>query len=106
MITTRTIVAATEPRRYADSFTEIFLKVWFEEIDGPVPFLATPFDCERHGKQLWIRAMAGHYGPIDVIDAASPLPIVGLGRGRETQIKEMLAAQDAALNRSVLEHRQ
>lgn len=63
----RTIVAATEPRRLADSYTEVRLKVWFEELDEPVDFIATPFDCERHGKELWIRAMAGEYGPIEVV---------------------------------------
>lgn len=65
--TTRTIVAALNPRRYQDSFTEIYLKVWFEELSEPVTFLATPFDCERHGKELWIRAMGGEYGPIEVL---------------------------------------
>lgn len=41
--------------------------VWFEELKEPVEFWATPFDCERHGKELWIRAMAGEYGPIEIV---------------------------------------
>ncbi len=68
----RSIIAASEPRRYADSFTEIWLKVWFEELSDPVEFLASPFDCERHGKELWIRAMAGEYGEIEVSKENSP----------------------------------
>ncbi len=64
---TRTIIAAMSPRRFADTFTEIMLKVWFEELGEPVEFMASPFDCERHGKVLWFRAMAGEYGPIEVL---------------------------------------
>jgi hypothetical protein len=63
----RTIVAATEPTRFRDSSAAIMLKVWFEELDEPVSVVATPFDCERHVKELWIRAMAGEYGPITVL---------------------------------------
>lgn len=66
-VNVRTIVAATKPRRFEDSFTEIFLKVWFEELSDPVEFTASPFDCERHGKELWIRAMNGEYGKVEVI---------------------------------------
>ncbi len=67
MRNTRTIVSAINPVRFEDSYTEIYLKVWFEELDEPVIFCATPFDCERHGKELWIRAMAGEYGQINVV---------------------------------------
>ena len=68
----RTIVAALNPTRYHEMYTEIWLTVWFEELgDEPVhDFCATPFDCERHGKELWIRAMAGEYGPMTVV----PIP--------------------------------
>lgn len=63
----RTIVSAVEPRRLADSYTEIWMRVWFEELTEPVVFLASPFDPERHGKELWIRAMRGDFGEIDVV---------------------------------------
>src|SRR5882724_4690976 len=73
----RTIISAMNPERYADSYTEIFLMVWFEELDVPIDFLASPFDCERHGKELWIRAMAGEYGPIEVLPAEqSPIRLL------------------------------
>lgn len=68
----RTIISAMNPSRYVDDYTEIFLIVWFEELDGPISFVASPFDCERHGKELWIRAMAGEFGPIEVL----PMPDV------------------------------
>jgi hypothetical protein len=70
----RTIVAAMYPRRYEDSFTEIWLKVWFEELDDPVDFLATLFDGAPHGRELWFRAMKGEYGTIDIIGPTMPLP--------------------------------
>jgi hypothetical protein len=64
----RTIVSALNPFRYEDDFTEIFFeKVWFEELPFPIEFCATPFDCERHGVELWFRAMKGEYGGIAVI---------------------------------------
>jgi hypothetical protein len=68
----RTIVSALSPCRYEDSFTEIWLKVWFEELSEPVVFCATPFDCERHGKVLWIMAMRGDFGPITVVPGSLP----------------------------------
>lgn len=63
----RTIIAAMNPVCYRDTMAVIHLKVWFEEVDEPLPVMATPFDCERHSKELWIRAMAGEYGPITVL---------------------------------------
>lgn len=64
----RTIISAMSPKRLEDSYTEIFMKVWFAEFDGPLDgFVATPFDCEPHGRELWFRAMKGEYGPIEVI---------------------------------------
>src|SRR5690348_14299419 len=72
------VISATEPVRFRDSFTEIGMIVWFEGFTGPVPFTATPFDTERHGKALWIRAMAGEFGPISVIDVDSPCPFTEL----------------------------
>lgn len=70
----RTVISAVDPFRYRDSCTEIFLKVWFAELSEPVDFIASPFDTERHGKELWIRAMAQEFGPINVIDTDFPMP--------------------------------
>ena len=67
MINSRTVISAVNPKLYEGNYTEIFLNVWFEEFVGPLPFIASPFDCERHGKELWIRAMAGEFGEIEVI---------------------------------------
>lgn len=61
------VISALNPRRRGDDYTAIYLTVWFEEFNGPLQFTASLFDCERHGKELWIRAMAGEFGPIEVI---------------------------------------
>ncbi len=61
------IISAMNPRRFDGDYCVIFLDVWFEEFNGSLPFVATPFDVERHGKVLWIRAMAGEFGPIEII---------------------------------------
>lgn len=59
----RTIISAIDPVRMAGEHT-VLLKVWFAELDEPVLFNASPLDCEPHGRELWIRAMAGEYGPV------------------------------------------
>lgn len=60
------ILSATNPVRY-EGHAEVWLKVWFEEFDGPLEsYCASPLDCELHGKELWIRAMAGEYGPVEI----------------------------------------
>jgi hypothetical protein len=79
--TTRTIVSAVNPVRYQDDFA-VWLKVWFEELSEPVLFCAIPFDVEVHGRELWIRAMAGEYGPVDV----RPKPDMPVGRFKITRL--------------------
>lgn len=68
----RTIIAAMNPVRMVNDY-RVTLKVWFAELDEPVAFLADPMDCEVHGRELWIRAMAGEYGPVEIV-AAEQLP--------------------------------
>ena len=68
----REVISATNPRRYQNTDRVILLKVWFEEMPKPVEFVATPFDCEQHGRALWARARAGEYGPITIIPEDLP----------------------------------
>ena len=75
------VISAMHPHRFSDNCT-VFLMVWFEELSDPVLFAADPFDSERHGKELWIRAMAGEFGPVRVVeptprDAAPLIKVVG-----------------------------
>lgn len=66
MAETRTIVSALHPVRVDGDF-RVMLKVWFAELNQPIDFIASPLDCEVHGRELWIRAMAGEYGPVEVL---------------------------------------
>ncbi len=72
---TRTIISAMNPFRRSNDCA-VLLKVWFEELEEPVWFVADPFDCERHGKELWIRAMAGEFGPITIDEATAPPELI------------------------------
>lgn len=42
----------------------------FEDI-GHVPFTALPDDCEKHGRDLYARALAGDFGPIAAAEEQS-----------------------------------
>jgi hypothetical protein len=42
----------------------IYLTVRFEEINEDLPFLATSYDSEPHGVDLYNRAKAGEFGVI------------------------------------------
>lgn len=46
------------------SDNEIALTVKFEEFNEEMPFLATSFDPEPHGVDLYNRAKAGEFGAI------------------------------------------
>jgi len=63
------IISALNLRRNVDDFTMIMMDVWFEEYDGPLPFVASLFDCEPHGRELWFRAMKGEYGEIEIMSS-------------------------------------
>ncbi len=62
----RRAISATNPQRFAGDCA-VLLKVWFEEWSEPIPFVADPFDVELHGRLLWIRAMAGEFGEVEII---------------------------------------
>ena len=69
------VISAANPVRY-EGHCEVWLKVWFEEFDEPFdPYCATPLDCEVHVKELWIRAMAGEYGPVKVLPPPNNAPM-------------------------------
>lgn len=69
------IISAIAPWRHENSYTEIFIRVWFTEYSEPFDnYLASCFDCEAHGRELWFRAMKGEYGEIEVrSDPPSPM---------------------------------
>ncbi|WP_024340972.1 hypothetical protein [Bradyrhizobium japonicum] len=72
----RTIVSAVHPKIVRGDYTDIHLTAWFEELPSPVPFIASLFDCEPHGRELWFRAMKGEYGDIEIVDTM-PCAFIG-----------------------------
>jgi hypothetical protein len=59
-----TLKYAKDPVWNSDDGQQIHLTVRFEEINEDLPFNATSFDCEAHGRDLFERAKAGEFGEI------------------------------------------
>lgn len=76
----RTIVSALGPKIVRGDYTDIHLTVWFEELPASVPFIASIFDCEPHGRELWFRAMKGEYGEIEIVDVMPSALIGGMAQ--------------------------
>jgi len=72
------------------------MEVWFSHLPDYVPFTASKGDSEEHGRELYVRAMFGDFGPITNIAAPPP---------SEAQQRERLATkqQQAALTMAPLE---
>lgn len=64
------VINAARPRHYAGEPDSITLDVLFAHLPEPVQFAARRDDPEEHGRELYIRAMFGEFGDIEVI----PLP--------------------------------
>lgn len=62
-----TLIKAKNPVWFNAEQTAINLEVQFEEFPNEVmPFLATSYDTEPHGVDLFNRAKAGEFGEIGV----------------------------------------
>jgi len=59
-----TLKYAKDPIWNSDDGQQIHLTVRFEEINEDLPFNATSFDPEPHGRDLFERAKAGEFGEI------------------------------------------
>lgn len=84
------IVSATNPRRMAGDDTSITLDVLFSHLPERVPFTAKADDSERHGRELYVRAVRGEYGEIEVL--AAPKQTVGEQQSRlDSKMKQAAA---------------
>lgn len=61
------IVSAENPRRMEWDETSITLDVLFSHEQELMPFTAKADDLEKHGRELYVRALRGEYGEIAVI---------------------------------------
>lgn len=66
------IVSAENPRRMEWDDTSITLDVLFSHLPEKIPFNARVDDLERHGRELYVRAMRGEYGEIEVVAMPNP----------------------------------
>jgi hypothetical protein len=58
------LIYANNPKWVDEAHTSINLTVRFEEIDEDLPFHATPYDVEEHGRDIFTKAIAGEFGVI------------------------------------------
>jgi hypothetical protein len=74
-----TIEHAHSPAYANKEGTCIALQVKFAEFNEEMPFGAASYDCMAYGVELYNRALAGEFGPIeafvDVAEAIEPQPV-------------------------------
>ena len=58
------LIYANNPKWVDEAHTSIELTVRFEEINEDLPFHATPYDTEEHGRDIFTRAAAGEFGVV------------------------------------------
>lgn len=85
------IVSAKSPRRLEGGGDSITLDVLFSHLSERVPFTARPDDTEIHGRELYVRAMRGEYGDIEVIAPPPPTEKEQLSR-MDSKLKQVAVA--------------
>lgn len=66
---------ATHPVWQNTEHTTVTLMVEFDHIPEPVPFTASLDDVEAHGRELFMRAAAGEFGPVAAYVAPTALEV-------------------------------
>lgn len=82
------VITAANPRHLAGDQESITLDVRFNHLEEIVEFTARRDDAERHGRELYSRAVFGEFGEIKVITPPPPTEA------------ELLARLDEALKRA------
>ncbi|WP_421251958.1 tail fiber assembly protein [Aeromonas sp. 600724] len=82
------IIHAENPRQFDGDSETITLDVLFSHLPDAIQFAARKDDHEQHGRELYVRAVFGEYGPIEVITPPPPTEA------------ELLARLDEALKRA------
>ena len=82
------IIHAENPRQFDGDSETIILDVLFSHLPDAIQFAARKDDHEQHGRELYVRAVFGEYGPIEVITPPPPTEV------------ELLARLDEALKRA------
>lgn len=66
------VITAANPRHFAGDQESITLDVLFSHLEEVVEFTARRDDAERHGRELYSRAVFGEFGEIKVITPPPP----------------------------------
>lgn len=66
------VITAANPRHFAGDQDAITLDVRFSHLEEVVEFTARRDDAERHGRELYSRAVFGEFGEIRVITPPPP----------------------------------
>lgn len=82
------VITAANPRHFAGDQESITLDVRFSHLEEVVEFTARRDDAERHGRELYSRAVFGEFGEIKVFTPPPPTEA------------ELLARLDEALKRA------
>lgn len=82
------VITAANPRHLAGDQESITLDVRFSHLEEVVEFTARRDDAERHGREIYSRAVFGEFGEIKVITPPPPTEA------------ELLARLDEALKRA------
>ncbi|HDX8597139.1 TPA: tail fiber assembly protein [Aeromonas dhakensis] len=82
------VITAANPRHFAGDQESITLDVRFSHLEEVVEFTARRDDAERHGRELYSRAVFGEFGEVKVITPPPPTEA------------ELLARLDEALKRA------
>lgn len=82
------VITAANPRHLAGDQESITLDVRFSHLEKVVEFTARRDDAERHGRELYSRAVFGEFGEVKVITPPPPTEA------------ELLARLDEALKRA------
>lgn len=66
------VITAANPRHFAGDQESITLDVLFSHLEEVVEFTARRDDAERHGRELYSRAVFGEFGEIKVLTPPPP----------------------------------
>ena len=78
-----TLQYAKNPVYFDETGNAINLIVKFEEFNNEMPFLATNYDTELHGVDLYNRAVAGEFGEVALYVAPAE-PVQPQSTGTQT----------------------
>jgi hypothetical protein len=66
------LISAKNPKWIDAEHTRIDVIALFDRIPEEIPFTADPNDCEAHGRDIFAKAVAGEFGPVEEYEPPPP----------------------------------